>query len=96
MNSNNIRNNNSNMSGGENTISNGMDTFYKKANISQNNLSMFENWKLANSILNFNFLKTNNGNSNGGGPMNSTLNNNKVAKSLKPHICNICQKRFAR
>ena len=88
----------------DNNISNNGEIFYKKHPNQENMNKIFENWKFANSMFNFNFLKGNNNNNNNNLNMknlntNSLITNsstNKLGKTLKPHICTICQKRFAR
>ena len=82
---------------------NSNDSFYKQKS-NQDNMNMFDDWKFANTMFNFNFLKSTHVNSTNlknfsnlnNSNSNNNANNNKLGKTLKPHICNICQKRFAR
>ena len=87
--------------GNDNTNNNESVTFYKKDSNQDNMNKIFENWKYANSMFNINFLKGNNNNQVNMKNLNANNlitngNTNKLGKSLKPHICTICQKRFAR
>ena len=101
FNSNNSNTDGNVKNGNDNTNNNESITFYKKDSNQDNMNKIFENWKYANSMFNINFVKGNNNNQVNMKNLNSNSlimngNTNKIGKSIKPHICTICQKRFAR